>query len=140
MASSDPGLEILARLNLPPVTGWRNASWGLAQVNREFCTGGAGPYISIHPEGLELTVTAQEIFLESGDPKRFRVWEQMVLRYQLREDGNGCWNVLRKEKRPRLKAGSKSLCPEHCSSPRNGWSGVGKGVGKGSVSGIRNLE
>lgn len=66
-----------------------------------FGTGEQGtlPYISIHLEGLELTVTVQEISLEPGDPKRFRVWEQMVLKYELRQDGNGCWNVPRKEKR-----------------------------------------
>lgn len=39
MASSDPGLENSAQLSLAPVTGWGNASWDLAQVNREFCNG-----------------------------------------------------------------------------------------------------
>lgn len=37
MPSSDPGLENSAWLSLPPVTGWGNASWDLAQVNRESC-------------------------------------------------------------------------------------------------------
>lgn len=78
---------------------------------------------------MELTVTVQEISLEPGDPKRVRVWEQMVLKYQLRQDGNGCWNVLRKEKRVRPKAGVDPcvLNPAH----PLGMAGVGLGKGQG---------
>lgn len=88
----------------------------------------------------------QEISLEPEDPKRFRVWEQMVLKYQLRQDGNWFWKVPGKEKRARAKTGVNP-CVLNTAQPLgwNGWSGLGKGSGIWKIiqcvgSGICNEE
>lgn len=133
--------------NLQTLTRWENDSWKFGlDKHRIMQHDEKSPIIT----GFELAIDFQERVLgDTGDEKRFGVLQRAISwKHQQREKGNWCWNVLRKNKRAKLKRDPCHCVHHWCVCILNtelpswkGWSSAGEGSVMDNVydlkSGIR---